>query len=224
MPQWKFVDHAKREHHQRRIERFARCQKRERKWINFGEIAEWCAAERGSIVVDELKEEVAIDTLKRDVLDGEFEEHDRSLVLMLHPSQRGRVAREWARDAVDHNYDEQHGRAWLKYCWIPRRMFQRWLQKHRLTESAPRFEPQHRTIREVARRPATKVWKANLRETLTVGEEAIMAAITNLWPHGDLGQKAKARNNKINRWLKERNRSGLSPRTINRALTTISFR
>jgi hypothetical protein len=64
-------------------------------------------------------------------------------VLYLHPaSARVRMTRERLKDAIDYNYDGDHGRsAYLAHCWIPRWLFDRWLARHCLPESPRRFEP-----------------------------------------------------------------------------------
>jgi hypothetical protein len=76
-------------------------------------------------------------------LASEFEENGRSRVLYLHPLvTKARMTRECLKDAIEHNYDGDRGRSqYLPHCWMPRRMFVRWLAKHRLPESPPRFEP-----------------------------------------------------------------------------------
>jgi hypothetical protein len=127
-----------------RIERFTERQRVQREWINFAEIAEWCSKEGGSIVPDERKRATAFDTLANDLLTGEFEENGRSRVLYLHPfTKKARMTREWLWDAIEHDYDAQHGRSeFLPHCWIERRMFERWLAKHRLPASPERFQPQ----------------------------------------------------------------------------------
>jgi hypothetical protein len=52
------------------------------------------------------------------------------------------MTREWLKDAVDQNYDGDHGRSeYLAHCWITRSMFSRWLAKHRLPQSPERFQP-----------------------------------------------------------------------------------
>jgi hypothetical protein len=120
------------------IERFRRRQLRVRKWINFAEIAHWCSKEAGSIIRDERKRAAAFDTLARDALAGDFEENGKSLVLYLHPvTEKARMTREWLRNAINYSYDNANGRSqFLPYCWIPRRMFEAWLKKHRLEPPA----------------------------------------------------------------------------------------
>jgi hypothetical protein len=138
----------------RRIKRFTESQRSKREWINFGEIAEWCSKEDQSIVPSKGKSEEAYETLQRDLLEGEFEESGRSRVLYLHPAAaKARMTREWLQDAIAHNYDGDHGRsAYLAHCWIPRRLFDRWLAKHRLSESPALFKPQrsHRASAAIA--------------------------------------------------------------------------
>ncbi|MFY9734599.1 MAG: hypothetical protein WAL02_05625 [Rhodoplanes sp.] len=119
---------------QARIGRFVTAQRRHREWINFAEIADWCAREDRSIEPNERKRAAAFDRLANDLLAGEFEEDGRSRVLYLHPrSTRARMTREWLRDAIGHNYDGDVGRSgFLPHCWIARHLFERWLAKNRL--------------------------------------------------------------------------------------------
>jgi hypothetical protein len=126
-----------------RIERFKERQRDTGEWINFAEIAEWCSKEDQSIVPSEQKRAAAFDTLTSDLLAGEFEENGRSRVLYLHPAvARARMGREWLKDVIDYNWDGNNGRsAYLTHCWMPRRLFDHWLARHRLPESPRRFEP-----------------------------------------------------------------------------------
>ncbi len=126
----------------KRIRAFTETNRHTRDWINFAEIAEWCSEEDGSILPNHAKWAAAYDCLARDLLSGEFVEGGRSRVLYLHPrSAKVRMTAAWLQDAITHNYDGDHGRGFLKNCWIPRSMFSRWLVKHRLPASPPRFEP-----------------------------------------------------------------------------------
>ena len=125
------------------IKRFEKKQLHAREWINFGDIADWCSKESGSIIPNEQKRAAAFDTLARDLLAGDFEEGKKSWVLYLHPtSQKCRMTRRWMNDAIDYNWDGHRGRSqYLPCCWIPRRMFDAWLKKHRLEQSPARFQP-----------------------------------------------------------------------------------
>ena len=127
-----------------RIKRITERQRQTREWINFAEIAEWCSKEDQSILPNKEKRAAAFDTLASDLLAGEFEENGRSRVLYLHPAtSRARMTPDWLKDVIDHNYDGDHGRsAYLGHCWIERSMLERWLAKHRLPQSPPRFRPQ----------------------------------------------------------------------------------
>src|SRR5271169_6453716 len=62
--------------------RFTWRQQRQREWISFREIAEWCAERSGQFNEVELTR--AYDMLQHDLLNGDFEEHGRSKVLYLH--------------------------------------------------------------------------------------------------------------------------------------------
>jgi hypothetical protein len=132
--------------HKRRadcIDRFTEAQEVTREWINFKDIADWCAKERHSILPDEKRRNAAFDTLAHDLLAGEFEENGRSRVLYLHPAAaKVRMTREWLKDAIEHNYDGDQGRTgYLAHCWVPRRLFDHWRAMHRLEESPRRFKP-----------------------------------------------------------------------------------
>jgi hypothetical protein len=135
-----------------RIERFKQYQRRVREWINFGEIADWCAREEQSIVPNEEKRTSAYTALAKDLLAGEFEKNDgRSRVLYLHPlTAKARMTRQWLQDAITNNYDGASGRQqYLPYCWIPRELFERWRVKHRLP-AAPHFQPHQTAMVAVA--------------------------------------------------------------------------
>ena len=76
---------------------------------------------------------------------GLFEEGGRSRVLFLYPGvswTHGRMTHQWLQDAIDNNYDGEHGRSYLRHCWLPRKPFQHWCKWHHLPESPPRFKPQ----------------------------------------------------------------------------------
>jgi hypothetical protein len=126
-----------------RIETFTKLQRHARKWICFEEIADWCSKEDGSIVPSAEKRTTAFEVLKADLLEGEFDEGGRTRVLYLYPdTQITRMTSERLREIIEWNYDGRFGRKdYLPHCWIPRRLFNRWLAKHRLHESPARFQP-----------------------------------------------------------------------------------
>jgi hypothetical protein len=127
-----------------RIKRFRDTQRQKQNWINFADIADWCAREGHSILPDKKRRDAAFETLANDLLAGEFEENGRSCVLYLHPfTARARMTREWLKDAIEHDYDRDDGRtSYLPHCWIPRHLFDSWLIRHRLERSPPLFQPQ----------------------------------------------------------------------------------
>jgi hypothetical protein len=49
---------------------------------------------------------------------------------------------------------------YLAHCWIPREFFGRWLAKHRMQPSPPRFEPKSPTPPATTGQPVTQVSKA----------------------------------------------------------------
>jgi hypothetical protein len=131
-----------------RIERFTARQRRVREWINFAEIAEWCSKEDGSIVPNEQKRAAAFDVLQTDLLAGEFEESGRSRVLfLLSTVTKSKMTRASLKDAIEYDYDGQHGRSYAAHCWIPRGLAEQWFERHRLplppwfARSARRFTP-----------------------------------------------------------------------------------
>jgi hypothetical protein len=192
------------------IGRFAERQRCTRKWINFGEIADWCSKEDQSIVPSKEKRATAFDTLASDLLAGEFEENGRSLVLYLHAAIGAkRMTRRWLQDVIEHDYEGHRGRSqYLPHCWMPRRVFERWLAKHRLERSPARFQPRgaERAIKKVTQGAKTK---------------GILEAINRLWPHGiPKGLSGKERNNAIRAQLEKSHASIPQdlPRVVQRAL------
>jgi hypothetical protein len=127
------------------IERFIEAQRVRRNWINFAEIADDRSKEDQSIVPNEAKRTAAYQTLLRDFLAGDFEENGRSRVLFLCSwSAKTRVTRGWLQVliAIFGDFGDDHIRAILDCCWIQRRLFERWLTKHRLGKLPARFLPQ----------------------------------------------------------------------------------
>jgi len=129
------------------IRRFEEAQRRKREWINFVEIAEWYSELRLPTTPKKAAaaREQAYSMLERDLLAGLFEEGGRSQVLFLHPGlsvSHWKMERQWLRDAIDNNYDSEHGRSYLRHCWLPRTFFKRWRGWHHLPESPPLFQPQ----------------------------------------------------------------------------------
>jgi hypothetical protein len=126
-----------------RIRRFWEDQQRKREWINFAEIAEWFS-ELGGSGPNEAEREKAYKMLEDDLLAGVFEEAGRSQVLFRCPgvsSTHARMTRQRLQDAIDKNLDGEHGRFYLKHCWLPRKLFERWCGWHHLSKSPQRFEP-----------------------------------------------------------------------------------
>jgi hypothetical protein len=123
---------------EQRIRRFQEEQRRKREWINFAEIADWCSELEGSAVPNEAARENAYRMLERDLLAGNFEEGGRSRVRFVFPGvswTHGKMTRRWLQDAIDNNYDNEHGRSYLRACWLPRKLFQRWCGWHHLPKS-----------------------------------------------------------------------------------------
>jgi hypothetical protein len=126
-----------------RIRRFEEVQRRKRKWIKCGEIPVWIS-ELGGSGPNEAARENAYTIVKEGLLARHFEENGRrSQVLFLFPgvSLTRRMTPQRLQDAIDNNYDNQHGRSWVENCWVPRNLFKRWCAWHHLPESPPRFQP-----------------------------------------------------------------------------------
>jgi hypothetical protein len=154
---WDDPEHALRiRERQRRsnwIKRFADEQRRRREWINFGEVADWCSELGGRAERDEARRANAYDWLTQDLLAGDFDESGASRVRFLHPAvtaeamTRKRVSDcgneivmslpEVLETSPAHVVRSEY----LAFCWLPRRMFERWLAKHELPASPARFEP-----------------------------------------------------------------------------------
>jgi hypothetical protein len=77
-------------------------------------------------------------------LAGKFEKDGRSQVLFLSPgvSKDRRMTRKRLQVAIDNNYDNERGRSYLRLCWLPRNLFERWCAWHHLLKLLPRFQPQ----------------------------------------------------------------------------------
>jgi hypothetical protein len=128
-----------------RIRRFKEEQRRKRQWISFVEIAEWYS---GLEVPTNPKKaaaaaEQAYRMLQTDLLAGLFEEGGRSLVLFRFPGVNftaGKMTRQGLQAAIDDDPDGEHVRLLLMHCWLPRKLFERWCERHHLPKS-PRFQP-----------------------------------------------------------------------------------
>jgi hypothetical protein len=142
------------------LERIAEKQRRKRRWINFAEIAEWCSELGGHVVPNEAARENALKWLERDLLEGFFEKNSRSLVVLLSPGVCKRMTLQWLQDAINYDWDDEHGRSYLKNCWFPRKLFILWCARHHLPQSAPRFEPQESRVQPPNRggRPPGADW------------------------------------------------------------------
>ena len=113
------------------------------------------------------------------MLIAEFEEDSESQVLCLNAgfmvpknpaNVRHRMTREMLRAVMDQCSDKDVYHC-LDFCWIPRRMFDRWLHRHGLPKSPEFFEPQKkdpvaRIIRTETR--ATEALAAHLKQNSNI--------------------------------------------------------
>jgi hypothetical protein len=126
----------------RQIERFNACQRRARRWINFAEIADWCSELGGSVTPNETDRASAFVKLQRDFMEGDFEGKDVSRVLYLSPeTSMTRMTQESMQRIIDTCDAEVVQKVYLGRCWLQRKLFERWLAKHHLPPSPPRFDP-----------------------------------------------------------------------------------
>src|SRR5262249_14875433 len=213
-PPGRSLDRDAQERRKDQIERFIKRQRNSREWINFAEIAEWCSEEAQSIVQDESKRTEAFNRLASDLLTGDFEEKGRSLVLFQHPkTKKMRMKPAELKDAIEHNWDRDHGRSYLAHCWIPRRLFERWLLKRRLQVSPSRFQPQISGAK-------ARVEAAALIPKRGAKTRGVTEAVNQLWPEGvPKGLTAKERDQLV---LKQLERNGSSiPTNLSRAVQRV---
>jgi hypothetical protein len=156
---------------QERIRRFEEEQRRKREWISFVEIAEWYSELRVPTTPKKAAaaREQAYDMLQRDLLAGLFEEGGRSQVLFLCPGvslSHWKMEREWLRDAIDNNYDGEHGRSYLKRCWLPQNLFKRWRGWHHLRffsrKRASAYWPRGLGMRQPPSEPSPNILEATV--------------------------------------------------------------
>ena len=190
--------------------RFTWRQQREREWIPFREIAEWFAELNGG-GANEAARASAYEMLQHDFLNGDFEEAGRSRILYLHfRTPMAKMTRNRLQTAIDTLSDEDVRLEYLGRCWLPEPMFQRWLAKHELPLSPPRFEPRKGETKIETPPPGRKPGqKPHVRN-------AVGAYVAKLYPDGvpaNVTTKMIAQNF-------ESSRGGfrVSPRTVSRAL------
>jgi hypothetical protein len=122
---------------------FEEAQRRLRDWVCFREIAEWRAelhARDG--IPNETVRAATFDMLRDDLLAGDFDARSRTQVRYLnYATPKARMTRPWLTSAIETFPADTVVSAYLAPCWIPRRMFDRWLVKHELPPSPPRFAP-----------------------------------------------------------------------------------
>jgi hypothetical protein len=94
-------------------------------------------------------------------------------------------------------------------------------EKERKNIVATGARTDHAARRSSADPSDNRGWRAKPGVRLTIAEAAVLEAITTLWPGAQLDHNAKARDNRIVEWLKERSLSRVSSRTIQRTLQKV---
>jgi hypothetical protein len=200
-------ERAWRTRREAQIERFTKRQRNAGRWLSFISIAEFYSREDRSILPNEDKRAATFDLLARGVLDGMFEENDRSLVLFLHPTiSPSRMTREWLKDAICNNWDGDHGKSYLAHCWILWRMFERWRVQNNLPPF-PRFEPLDKGNQLQARSQRPK-------ERQKPSFERAQKALKALYPNGSPDQTTvsnKTLSRQVNEKLKNLGLPGVIP-------------
>ena len=124
---------------------------------------------------DESARASAYEKLQRDLLeDVDFEENGRSRVLYLHPwTVKAKMTRQHMQDMIDIYPPTTIRSEYFDHCWLPRKLFQRWLAKHELPACPQRFEPRDATPSEFV-----SPLHAGLPALKPAREKDISAAIT----------------------------------------------
>jgi hypothetical protein len=143
------------------INKFCERQRTARRWIEFVEIAKWCARSTTGASIEGEQEALglAYQRLTHSVLEREFEADDRSKVLYLDSKTLSigaypyRLTRDWferslqtaaqseARLRIAARGESSHlPMNLLVHCWIPHDMARRWLNAHGY-RCAPHLEP-----------------------------------------------------------------------------------
>src|SRR5262249_31423567 len=166
--------------------------------------------------------------LERDLLAGEFEEGGRSQVLFRCPRvslTHGKMTRQWLQEAIDKNLDGEHGRFYLKHCWLPRNLFKRWCAMYPLPKSPRRFQPTEgkhlKPSSDKGVRPLTADGDSPKNTaTRQPQQERARRALKALFG-SEVPDAAALPNkhlaNKVNKWLEARKQLPVKQRTIQRA-------
>jgi len=138
--QW---DRRIRRRRQRWIDAFRERQRRDPAWINFADIAEWCAHEgQSDIRPADDKRDAAYGELWKALKRGEFDDRDGIMtVLFLCPRARlRRMTREYFNSVIPTPFQTggcllpthppvQFTAAYLQWCWIPNQAARRWFER-----------------------------------------------------------------------------------------------
>jgi hypothetical protein len=195
-------------------------QRKEYRFINLMDVADWCAcsATTASVAKEKKARNRAYRRLAQSMLRGEFEQ-GRPHVRFLHPEiSRWRLNREQIRIALK-PYDT--GRKGLirladaedgfwRFCWLPRELARQWLAAHCYPRPAPaHFDPTSRAARPVQNQAAGHP-AITRRTKLGAVQSYIASAYPNAIPAG-MTDKAIARS------FEAEKKTQVSERTVRRA-------
>jgi hypothetical protein len=147
------------------IDRFRKEQSRMRRWIEFRDLADWCARSTTTTgAAEQAKAQIfALDQLANAILNGQFEDKSRSQVLLLDARARGVVGSApcrlhtaaFARQceyAAEMTPLEPLPLETLAKCWLPREVARQWIEMHGYRWPS-HFDPSPGPNEEQNRRP-----------------------------------------------------------------------
>lgn len=139
LPIW----HAEREERVARIKRrqdpIINKLRRTREWINFKDIADWCARESGSIVPNEKLRSDTYNLLGEALADGFFGAGRAARVLFLNPISTWAKLTQERYNGIPGGEEGRHN--YLRWCWIPRDLAGAWFDSKNLSRPAHLFQP-----------------------------------------------------------------------------------
>lgn len=143
-----------RDRHERCIREWKVRQRRDREWISFADIAEWCSRVPGDLARDRARHAQAYTDLLNDALAGVFDQGGRCRVAYLPEGMTDsgkRVRLRVSLDYLDQCREVGELAAVLAHCWVPRALCLSFLEARGI-RPWPGLEPQ-----PIGSAPATEV-------------------------------------------------------------------